>query len=115
MTFVNIGNRNAASAPDENPGALRLLVANGLLAGLPRHVLTALAQHAQERRYATGAALFHEGDPARHCLLVDTGAVEVLRYDNDGEERMLRQIGEREDDPEILELADALEEQARNQ
>ena len=27
----------------------------------------------------------------------------------------LRQIGEREDDPEILELADALEEQARNQ
>jgi len=92
MTFVNIGNRNAASAPDENPGALRLLAANGLLAGLPRHVLAALAQHAQERRYAAGAALFHEGDPARHCLLVDTGAVEVLRYDNDGEERMLRRF-----------------------
>ena len=92
MTFVNIDPHSTASALHEPSGALRLLAANGLLAGLPRHVLEALAQHAQERRYAVGATLFHEGDPARHCLLVDTGAVEVLRYDNDGEERMLRRF-----------------------
>lgn len=68
------------------------LAANRLVGSLPVEVLNDLAQGASQRSYAAGDTLFFEGDPADVCLLVEQGAVEVLRYDADGEERMLHRF-----------------------
>lgn len=93
MTFVNIGSYHTPAPPCGSTATVRhLLAGNGLLAGLPEVVLTTLAQHAQARQHASGVMLFHEGDAAHHCLLIETGSVEVLRHDADGEERMLRRF-----------------------
>ena len=88
MTFINAGLiERVAVSPVED-----LLAATRLLAGLPREVLAELAGDAVRRRHAGGDTLFYEGDEARHCLLVAQGAVEVLRYDAAGDERMLHRF-----------------------
>lgn len=94
MTFVNQPGCDATppQCPPEST-VLALLASCTLLRGLPHITLTALACHAKPHRHADGATLFHEGDPARHCLLVEHGAVELLRYDAAGDERMLQRFG----------------------
>lgn len=88
MTFINTGlMERVAASPVED-----LLATTPLLAGLPREVLTELASDAVRKRCADGDTLFYEGDAARHCLLVAQGAVEVLRYDEAGDERMLHRF-----------------------
>lgn len=85
MTFIN--------AAADGAQAQELLAGNRLLGGLPAAVLADLARHAMACRHPAGDTLFYEGDEARHCLLVAEGAVEVLRYDAAGDERMLRRFG----------------------
>ena len=87
MTFINAP---ATEAPPTR--AEPLLAASRLLAGVPRSALADLAHSAAPRAYAGGETLFYEGDPAAHCLLVARGAVEVLRYDAAGDERMLHRF-----------------------
>ncbi|BEP94508.1 Crp/Fnr family transcriptional regulator [Acidovorax sp. A79] len=91
MTFINGAPVQREDAVASSPcGALQeLLAATRLLAGMPREVLAALGGDAVRWRHADGDTLFFEGDEARHCLLVAQGAVEVLRYDAAGDERML--------------------------
>lgn len=90
MTFINTAPGGAADAQLRGfREASSLLGANALLQGLPAPALQDLAQHALARTHPDGETLFHEGDAACHCLLVAQGAVEVLRYDATGEERML--------------------------
>jgi CRP-like cAMP-binding protein len=84
MTFIN-----DACAP---PPAARWMAAHPVLGVLPPGALEALAQAATRREHADGDTLFFEGDEARHCLFVERGAVEVLRYDAAGEERMLHRF-----------------------
>lgn len=95
MTFINAGLMERAGGPA--PASVSspvedLLAATRLLAGLPREVLAELAGDAVRRRHAGGDTLFYEGDEARHCLLVAQGAVEMLRYDAAGDERMLHRF-----------------------
>ena len=95
MTFINAGLMERASSPAPAAGSSPvedLLAATRLLAALPREVLAELAGDAVRRRHAGGDTLFYEGDEARHCLLVAQGAVEVLRYDAAGDERMLHRF-----------------------
>ena len=90
MTFINTAPGGAADAQQSGfREASSLLGANALLQGLPAPALQDLAQHALARTHSDGETLFHEGEAACHCLLVAQGAVEVLRYDATGEERML--------------------------
>ena len=85
MTFVNrVGERAVVHG---------LLAAHALVDGLPPALAGELAQAAARRVHGDGETLFFEGDRAGHCLLVEQGAVEVLRYDVTGEERMLRRFG----------------------
>lgn len=77
----------------------------------------------QDWRTASGIAALGVGTNRLAHKMTDPGVVKWLadttRYPAEAtfasQLQALRQIGEREDDPEILELADALEEQARNQ
>ena len=92
MTFINVGpiERRVERSPGPCTTAVEdRLAATRLLAGMQHEVLATLASAAVCRRYADGDTLFYEGDEARHCLLVVQGAVEVLRYDAAGDERML--------------------------
>lgn len=96
MTFINTERTERVGRPAQRENAPSpvedLLAATRLLAGMPRQVLAELAGDALRRRYADGDTLFYEGDAARHCLLVAQGAVEVLRYDAAGDERMLHRF-----------------------
>lgn len=80
MTFVNVSSAPAA--------AIDLLAMHPLLRDVGAEALRAIAQDASMRRLRAGATAFHEGEEARHCLLVAAGAVEVLRYSDEGEERV---------------------------
>lgn len=73
--------------------AAELVAAHPLLGLLPREAGNALAAGATRSAYATAETMFYEGDAATHCLLVQSGAVEVLRYDAQGDERMLHWFG----------------------
>lgn len=64
------------------------LARHPLLQGLNPMALQAMAQGASLQRLRSGATAFHEGDEAGCCLLVETGAVEVLRYSDEGDERV---------------------------
>lgn len=94
MTFINAALETPSRKAFQGAvhGLTDLLAGNRLLVGLPAEVLEDLAQGAMQRSYAAGDTLFFEGDPADVCLLVEQGAVEVLRYDADGEERMLHRF-----------------------
>jgi len=87
MTNVNSENQIAASP------LLPLLVRHPLFADLPPGVTAALAEPAVVQRHAAGALLFREGDRARYCLMVASGAVEMLRYGADGTERVFKAFG----------------------
>lgn len=92
MTFINCAQEMGDARPPATT-PVGLLAATRLLGGLPLAALEALAAGASTSRHAAGETLFHEGDAARCCLLVAAGAVEVLRYDTAGEERMLHRFG----------------------
>ncbi|WP_199905562.1 Crp/Fnr family transcriptional regulator [Microvirgula aerodenitrificans] len=70
--------------------SLPLLSGHPLFRSQPATVLDALALGASVRRVAAGGQLFREGDPAGHYYLVISGSVEMLRYGQDGEERVFR-------------------------
>lgn len=94
MTFVKPPSADAPLPQCPNAAKVRtLLAACPALQGLPPAALADLARHATPRRHAACETLFHEGDPASHCLLVELGCVELLRYDAAGEERMLERFG----------------------
>lgn len=84
MTFIN-------DAGARTP-LRRLLAIHPLLSGLPSGPMAELVQAATRRVHGAGETLFFEGDEARHCLYVELGAVEVLRYDASGDERMLHRF-----------------------
>ncbi|RYF24372.1 MAG: Crp/Fnr family transcriptional regulator [Comamonadaceae bacterium] len=71
---------------------LELLSANEVLAGLPAEILANLAGAATRRSHPDKGPVYYEGDPAQRCFLVAQGAVEVLRYHEDGEEHMLHRF-----------------------
>lgn len=72
---------------------LHLLSGHRLFAALPPALVGALARHAELEQAGAGALLFHEGAPARHCLLVAHGEIELLRYSVDGDERVFKAFG----------------------
>ncbi|SDM48668.1 cAMP-binding domain of CRP or a regulatory subunit of cAMP-dependent protein kinases [Oryzisolibacter propanilivorax] len=102
MTFINAPGTGVACAPRAagappapaaHAAALALLAGNRLLQGTPAAALDALARQALLRSHGDGQVLFHEGEAASHCLLVERGAIEVLRYAACGDERMLHRFG----------------------
>lgn len=56
--------------------------------GLPHAALAQICVHAELRTHEAGAVVFNEGDDAQHWLGVASGCVEVLRFDNSGDERV---------------------------
>ena len=100
MTFINVDRAEEAEIPvrcGRATGARDVLAAISVLADLPHDAVADLARHATLARYANGETLFYEGDDASHCLAVAQGAVEVLRYGEAGDERMLHRF-----DPGLL-------------
>lgn len=93
MTFVNLP-MTQARPPQATPAAAAqtLLAASTALCGLPCAALAELARHATAHSHQGCETLFHEGDEARHCLLVEHGAVQLLRYSAGGEERLLQRL-----------------------
>lgn len=67
---------------------LAVLAEHPLFMGLGEDVLAVLANAVPTLHAADGDWLFREGGPARHCLLVMAGQVEVLRISEDGQERI---------------------------
>jgi len=65
-----------------------LMSAHPLFQDASEPALAAVVPQFDLRRHRHGAWLFREGDPARHCLLVVHGCVEVLRQGWDGQERV---------------------------
>ena len=80
MTKVNM--------PGQRPPLSELLAQHRLLQGLPPGVALHLCLDAQTMQASAGQILFNEGDEARYCLLVDSGQVEILRYSQNGDERV---------------------------
>lgn len=85
MTNVN--------SPQQQQTVLLLLSGHRLFAGLPEPLLGELARHTEPEQAGAGALLFHEGEPARHCLMVARGEIELLRYSVDGDERVFKAFG----------------------
>ena len=97
MTFINAHADGVAAAQQDGGTAActpvqALLAASPSLGGAPPAALAELARHAQPRSHGDGQTLFFEGDAASHCLLVESGAVEVLRFAASGDERMLHRF-----------------------
>ncbi|QLF93220.1 Crp/Fnr family transcriptional regulator [Pseudomonas sp. ABC1] len=70
-----------------------LLAAHPLFESMPEPVRTALLADAVLKHSAAGVFLFREGEPAHHYLLIESGQVEVLRFNMDGDERVFSQFG----------------------
>lgn len=80
MTFIN-----PTTLP---PGLDAALAAHPTLHDLPASVLQLLGAQARLQHHQPGEVLFHEGDIAPHWLLVAQGCVEVLRFNQQGEEHV---------------------------
>lgn len=80
MTKVNM--------PGLCPALFELLARHRLLQGLPIEAIEHLCRDALAQHAYPGQILFDEGDEARYCLLVDSGQVEILRYSQNGDERV---------------------------
>jgi CRP-like cAMP-binding protein len=83
MTFVNVCDAPALAAG---------LRSHPLLHSLPQSTLEDLCSGATRQRLAPGSTAFHEGDEATHCLWIEAGAIEVLRFSDDGDERVFHRF-----------------------
>lgn len=66
----------------------QLLASIPLFADLPGELITSLTASASCLRAEAGQLLFREGEVAGHYLLMRKGCVEMMRFTNDGEERV---------------------------
>lgn len=73
--------------------ALDLLAAHRFFHDLPPTQLETLSASLQSCRFPAGDLPFRSGEQARRCLLLGDGEVQVLRFGQDGEERVLGQFG----------------------
>jgi CRP-like cAMP-binding protein len=71
----------------------RLMQAHPLFQAASDSMLAILLSHLELRCSRHGSWLFREGEPARHCLLVVHGCVEMLRQGWDGQERVYQLCG----------------------
>jgi CRP-like cAMP-binding protein len=55
-----------------------------LFGGLPEDALTAFAEQASVAEVENGHDVFHEGDEARHLYVLESGALEVWKRQEDG-------------------------------
>lgn len=65
-----------------------LLSTHPLFCGMPGPAMAQLCSQLELRRSRHGSWLFREGEPARHCLIVVQGCVEMLRLGWEGQERV---------------------------
>ncbi len=84
MTFVK-------TAATDDAGAA-LLAAHPWFSGLPAEAAARLAARCERIGFVAGQTLFHEGDPARRCLFLESGEVAVSRHTADGEEKVFGQF-----------------------
>lgn len=77
----------------QHPMLFHLMSAHSLFQGLPVGIISALADTATVQQANAGNLLFREGDPALHCLFIEQGRVELLRYSADGVERVFHTFG----------------------
>nr|MBA3869817.1 cyclic nucleotide-binding domain-containing protein [Anaerolineae bacterium] len=52
-----------------------------------------LAVQALHRQFASGEAIFHEGDPAIGLWLIETGSIKIFKVNPDGIEHILHLLG----------------------
>lgn len=71
----------------------QILQRHELFRDLPEAVLQPLAAAMRPQRLQAGEWAFREGDEAAFCLLVERGAVDLLRHGADGEERVFNNYG----------------------
>jgi len=75
------------------PKKIELLAGSLLFSGLPTEQVQKIAQIATNKRYAKGAAIFHEGDPGIGFYMVATGRVKIFKMSFDGKEQILHIFG----------------------
>lgn len=88
MTPSSSPNPTAATAP-----LIALLDRHPLFSGLPQPVLMQLAENAWHQTLDAGESVFHEGDPATHYLLVESGQLEMVRFSQEGDEHVFQSFG----------------------
>jgi CRP/FNR family transcriptional regulator len=70
-------------------GLMGSLRCSQLFSGLPPEDLAVIAAFTVSQTLAKGDYLFHEGEPARGCYLVQSGAVNVHRVSAAGKEQVI--------------------------
>lgn len=60
----------------------------------PPATLDLLAEQAVKRHFASGEAIFHEGDPALGLWLIERGSVKIFKISLDGIEYILHLLGD---------------------
>ena len=75
------------------PKKIELLAGSLLFSGLPTEQVQKIDQIATNKRYAKGAAIFHEGDPGIGFYMVATGRVKIFKMSFDGKEQILHIFG----------------------
>ena len=61
--------------------------------GCASTTLDLLAEQVVNRHFASGEAIFHEGDPALGLWLIETGSVKIFKLNLDGAEHILHLLG----------------------
>src|SRR5690606_23963535 len=77
----------------EIPARVEVLKRAGLFAGLAPEAMDDVARQGQERRFAAGDVLFHEGDEATHGFVVGWGRLRLEQTTPDGQTVVLRYMG----------------------
>ncbi|MDP3069924.1 MAG: Crp/Fnr family transcriptional regulator [Opitutaceae bacterium] len=70
-------------------GLMGSLRSSQLFSGLPTEDLAAIAAFTVSQKLANGGCLFREGEPARGCYLVQSGAINVHRVSVAGKEQVI--------------------------
>ena len=78
-----------SSADLKLTGLIGTLRSSQLFSGLSPEDLGVIAKFVVAEKLAKGDYLFHEGDPARGCYLVQSGAINVHRVSAVGKEQVI--------------------------
>ena len=72
--------------------AIEMFGALPLTEGLPEEAHEEIAEHVELLRFRPGQSIIRQGEKASRFYLVRSGSVEVVKVDDDGEERRIRRL-----------------------
>lgn len=93
MTYVKSGGDLPAPQGVPAESVIALLTRHPQFHGVPDAVLARALTGSERRRLAVGEYLVRERDPARYWFLIERGSIDMLRFDEHGDERVFHQFG----------------------